>query len=97
MSDILFSRKPELHTPAMVVSWTMDAGRLGSKVADYLVSKLGGESFCEIEPVDFFPLSGVTIANDIIYFPESRFFSGHAKNRLSGKCRQPHQNRAVVG
>jgi proteasome assembly chaperone (PAC2) family protein len=64
----------------MVVGWTMDAGRLGSRVTDYLVSKLGGQAFCEIEPVDFFPLSGVTIANDVVYFPESKFFACSEKN-----------------
>lgn len=80
MSNVLFSGKPELHTPAMVVGWTMDAGRLGSRATDYLVSKLGGRAFCEIEPIDFFPLSGVTIANDIVYFPDSKFYACPEKN-----------------
>jgi proteasome assembly chaperone (PAC2) family protein len=80
MNDIRFSGKPEFSTPAMVVGWTMDAGRLGSRVTDYLVSKLGGQAFCEIEPVDFFPLSGVTIVDDIVYFPESKFYACPERN-----------------
>ena len=89
MSDIRFSGKPELRTPAMVVGWTMDAGRLGSRVTDYLITKLGGQTFCEIEPIDFFPLSGVTIANDIVYFPESKFYACPEKNLVVFRSTPP--------
>jgi proteasome assembly chaperone (PAC2) family protein len=89
MSDIRFLAKPELRTPAMVVGWTMDAGRLGSRVTDYLASKLGGQAFCEIEPVDFFPLSGVTIASDIVYFPESKFYACPEKNLVIFRSTPP--------
>jgi proteasome assembly chaperone (PAC2) family protein len=73
----------------MVVGWTMDAGRLGSRVTDYLVSKLGGQAFCEIDPIDFFPLSGVTIANDIVYFPESKFYACPEKNLVVFRSTPP--------
>lgn len=73
--NVHFLARPELHTPAMVVGWTMDAGRLGWRVTDYLVRELGGQAFCEIEPADFFPLNGVAIVNDIVFFPDSRFYA----------------------
>lgn len=68
-------RQPELPSSSLVVSWNTDAGKLGPKVIDYLNKKLGGQSFGEFEPVDFFPLGGVTIEDDLIQFPESKFYS----------------------
>jgi len=68
------SRQPELQSPTLVVGWSADAGKLGLRVTDYLNKKLGGQSFGEIELVDFFPLGGVTIEDDLIQFPESKFY-----------------------
>jgi len=74
MTDPLnFSWQPQLKRPSLVVGWSVDASKLGAKVADYLNRKLGGQSFCEIDPVEFFPLGGVTIEDDLVQFPESRF------------------------
>lgn len=70
-----FSRQPELQSPSLVVGWSADAGKLGAKVTDYLNRKLEGQSFCEIEPVEFSPLGGVTIEDDLIQFPETKFYS----------------------
>ena len=70
-----FSRPPELQSPSLVVGWSADAGKLGAKVTDYLNRKLGGQSFYEIEPLEFSPLSGVTIEDDLIQFPEAKFYS----------------------
>jgi proteasome assembly chaperone (PAC2) family protein len=69
------SGQPELVRPTLVVSWTMDASRLGTRVADYLNRKLGGQSFGEIEPHEFFTLEGVAIEDNLIQFPESRFYA----------------------
>lgn len=69
-----FSRQPELQNPSLVVGWGADAGKLGAKVTDYLNRKLGGQSFCEIEPVEFSSLGGVTIEDDLIQFPETKFY-----------------------
>jgi len=66
--------QPGLRSSSLVVSWNADAGKLGPKVTDYLNEKLGGQSFGEIEPVDFFPLGGVAVEDDLIQFPESRFY-----------------------
>ena len=70
-----FSWRPELQSPSLVVGWSMDAGQLGTRVTDYLIRKLGGQSFCEIEPVDFFPLGGVAIEGNLVQFPESKFYA----------------------
>lgn len=70
-----FSWQPELQSPSLVVGWSADAGKLGAKATDYLNRKLGGQSFCEIEPVEFFPMGGVTIEDDVVQFPESKFYA----------------------
>jgi proteasome assembly chaperone (PAC2) family protein len=83
MSEQLkFSFTPELENPTLIISWTVDTNGLGEQVTDYLNRKLNNRSFCDIEPDDFFPLHGVTIENDIIQFPESRFFAGPKKNLI---------------
>ena len=70
----LFS-KPKLRNPVLVVGWEDDAGGLGSGVVDYLQTESHGEPFCEIDPVPFFSLSGVTIDNNVVVFPDSTFYA----------------------
>ena len=72
---IKFSWQPELQSPSLVVGWSEDVSKLGAKVTDYLNRKLGGQSFCEIEPVEFFTLGGVAIEDDLVQFPESKFYA----------------------
>ena len=67
--------QPELQRPSLIVGWSGDASTLGAKVIDYLNKKLGGQSFCEIEPAEFFTLGGVTIEDDLVQFPESKFYA----------------------
>lgn len=75
MSDLLkFSWRPELQNSSMLVTWSADDTGLGVNIADYLIEKLGGRSFCEIEPVDFFSLEMVEIEGDVVQFPESTFY-----------------------
>ncbi len=71
---------PELQSPSLIVSWALDASRLGSDVVGYLKRKLGIQAFGEIEPQDFFPLGGVTVEGDILQFPESRFYASPRGN-----------------
>jgi len=66
--------KPEFQSSSLIVGWAKDAGKLGPKVVDYLNKKLAGQVFAEIEPVDFFPLGGVSIEDDVVQFPESKFY-----------------------
>jgi proteasome assembly chaperone (PAC2) family protein len=74
------SWQPELQSSSLVVGWSVDAGKLGRKVTDYLNRKLGGKSFGEIEPTEFFPLGGVAVEDDLVQFPESKFYSCPGKN-----------------
>ena len=76
MNDFLkFSWQPKLQNPALIVGWNIDAAKLGATVADYLIRKLGCQSFGEIEPVEFFSLGGVAIEDNLVQFPESKFYA----------------------
>jgi len=84
-----FSRQPELRNPSLVIGWSVDASSLGGKVTDYLVRKLGGQTFCEIEPVEFFSLGGVTIENDLVQISESKFYACHENDLVVFKSTPP--------
>jgi proteasome assembly chaperone (PAC2) family protein len=66
--------KPELESSSLVVVWNQDAGGIGPKVADYLNKELASREFAEIDPESFFALSGVSVEDDIVQFPESKFY-----------------------
>ena len=61
------------HT-SLVVGWGSDAGKLGESVVDFIIKKLDGQLLCEIGPEEYFALGGVTIEDDMVQFPESRFY-----------------------
>ena len=84
-----FSGQPELESPSFIIGWHLDAGRFGEGVIDYLNRKFGGQSFCEIEPADFYPLRGVAIEDGIVHFPESIFYACPEKNLLLSICTPP--------
>ncbi len=67
-------RQPELKNPSLLVSWNEDASQIGTRVTDYLGRKLSYQSLAEIELVEFFPLSGVVVEENVVQFPESRFY-----------------------
>ena len=81
--------KRELQDSSLIVGWGEDVANLGTRVIDYLNKKLGTEEFGEIEPMDFFPLGGVPVENDIAQFPESKFYSSHEKNLVIFKSNAP--------
>lgn len=66
--------RPKLKSSSLVVGWNEDAGKLGPKVINYLIRKLGAKEFAEIEPQEFFPLGGVAVEDDVAQFPESKFY-----------------------
>ena len=82
-------REPGLQSSSLVVGWIEDAGNLAVKVTDYLNAKLGGVEFGEVEPVDFFPMSGVSVEDDIAHFPESKFYSCPQYNLVIFKSNAP--------
>jgi proteasome assembly chaperone (PAC2) family protein len=75
MELLKYMSRPKFHSPALAVCWESDAGQLGAGVLQYIRRELGGEAFCEIDPGDFFPLSGVAIESDVVMFPESTFYA----------------------
>ena len=84
-----FSRQPELQNPSLIVGFSEDAGRLAPKVIDCLNAKIKGESFCEIELSEFFPLGGVAVEDNIAQFPESKFYCGERNDLVIFKGSEP--------
>jgi predicted ATP-grasp superfamily ATP-dependent carboligase len=85
-----FSGHPELKNPSLIVGWTTDAGKMGSRVVDYLVEKLSGEMFCEIDPLEFFPLNGIPVENDLVQLPEGKFYACPENNLLLLRSNPPN-------
>lgn len=79
----------DIQGASLVVGWTEDAGRLGSKVIDYLNGKLGGQELGELEPAGFFLLGGVSVEDDVARFPESKFYYCREKNLVTFKSAPP--------
>ena len=77
-----FSAQPKLRKPTLVVGWESDTAQVGVAVTDYLIKKLDMQAFCSINPVDFFPLGGVSIENDIVQFPQSTFYACQEHNLI---------------
>jgi proteasome assembly chaperone (PAC2) family protein len=81
MTELLkFSAQPKLRKPTLVIGWESDTARLGERVTNYLINNLDAQPFCEIDPVEFFPLGGVVIENDIVQFPQSTFYACREHN-----------------
>lgn len=88
-ASIKIIREVDLQNPSLVVGWADDAGDLGAKTIDYLSTKLVVEEFGEIEPVDFFPLGGVSVRDDVARFPGSRFVCCREHNLVMLKSDLP--------
>lgn len=80
---------PEMPEPSLIVGWSHDAGKLGPGVVDFLSRKLGAVACADILPSPFFPLGGVSIEDDVIQFPESKFYCCLEKNLLIFKSETP--------
>jgi len=81
--------KKESQNSSLIVGWSEDAANLGTNVVDYLNKKLSTEELGEIEPMDFFPLGGVSVENDIAQFPESKFYCSYEKNLVILRSNAP--------
>jgi len=91
-SSFKIYKELNLRSSSLIVGWSEDAGRLGGKVIDYLNKKLSCEEFGEIEPVDFFPLGGVSVENDVAQFPESKFYCCPGKSLVLFKSNTPRSD-----
>ena len=82
MEPLQFSAQPKLRKPTLVIGWESDTAQLGARGTDYLIKNLNMQAFCDINPVEFFPLGGVAIENDIVQFPQSTFYACHEHNLI---------------
>ena len=71
---------PEFKSPSLIVCWRQDAGMLSPGVMRFLKNRLHAEVFCEIEPLFFSSFGGVSVEDDIIQYPESKFYYCEQKN-----------------
>jgi len=67
---------PQMQSPVLIIGWqTQDIGKLGSRVIHFLNEKLGGQEIGEMNPLGFFPFGGVRFKDDLVQFPESKFWA----------------------
>ena len=74
---ITFYKEPHLDKPYFIAAWP-GMGNVALKAASFLREKLQAEEFAEIEDGDFFPLSGITIRDNLVEklrLPKSKFYS----------------------
>jgi proteasome assembly chaperone (PAC2) family protein len=92
-STFKFLEQPTLDKPAMVVGWNNGAGKVSSRVIDFLIEKTGGRLFCEIEPTGFFVLSGVVVESNVARFPVGDFFCSRAGDLVIFRGTKPQFER----
>ena len=71
-----------LQSPVLLVAWRHEMGRVAGGVIDFLDRNMSLEMVGEICLQDFFSFSGVAVANDIVQFPQSRFYACREGNIL---------------
>ncbi|MDY6862032.1 MAG: PAC2 family protein, partial [Thermodesulfobacteriota bacterium] len=85
-------KRPKLKNASLVIGWNKDVSKLGAKVLNYLDNKLGYQEFCEIETDNFFPYRGVEVEDDLVQFPEIKFYVSEKNNLLLFKSAPPQYN-----
>jgi proteasome assembly chaperone (PAC2) family protein len=87
-------QSPKLQSPSLIVGWqTPDIGKLGLRVINFLNEKLEGREVGEIRPSGFFPLAGAAFKDDLIQFPESKFWACEKNDLLLFKSGEPRYDR----
>lgn len=74
---IAFYRPPLIEKPDFIAAWP-GMGNVALTAASFLRDKLKAEEFAEIEPGDFFPLSGIIIRENLVEtprLPKSKFYA----------------------
>jgi proteasome assembly chaperone (PAC2) family protein len=64
---------------------------LGPKVIDFLIHKLHSQEFAHFNPAGFFPLAGVPVEENVIQFPQSKFYACEEKDLLLFQSDGPSQ------
>jgi proteasome assembly chaperone (PAC2) family protein len=85
-----FLNQPKFEKPSLIVGWKDDIGRISSKTIDFLNEKLNTQKYCEIGPEGFFSLSGITVEDDVVHFPDSSFFYTQRKDLILFLSDQPN-------
>ncbi len=88
-----FRSQPRLEKSSFIIGWAQDAGSVSPETVDRIVKAVGGDSFCRIEPVGFFPVDSVTVHDDVAQFPESQFFYSEATNTVMLRSDEPETHR----
>jgi proteasome assembly chaperone (PAC2) family protein len=77
MKDVIkLHKQPRPKSCIMLASWP-GIGDVSLTAAKYLVDKLNAEEIGEIEPLDFFEPTGVTVRDNLVNsprFPENKFY-----------------------
>ena len=82
---------PRLQNPCLIVGWSQDVGGLGPKVLDFLIRKLHPQEFAQFNPAGFFSLAGVPVEDNVIQFPQSKFYASEEKDLLLFQSDGPSQ------
>lgn len=88
-----FTSQPHLHKPSFLVGWTKDTGAVSPGAMDFLTDLSGADSFCRIEPANFFAVGGVTVEDNIARFPQSTFFSNERSNLVILQSDEPQSHK----
>jgi predicted ATP-grasp superfamily ATP-dependent carboligase len=88
-----FSSQPRLKRSPFIIGWTKDTGAVSSLAADHLIKGLSSSDFCQIEPAGFYSLGGVTVADDVAQFPQSKFFYAKRRDAVILRADEPQSNR----
>jgi proteasome assembly chaperone (PAC2) family protein len=83
------NRQIHFDYSSVIIGWGGDAGKVGEGVTDYIIKKLNGHLIYEIDPEDYFQLGAVTIEDDLVQYPESKFYACPPHNLLIFKSTPP--------
>lgn len=86
----MIKETPRLDSPFLIAGWSPDGGEIGWRTVDYLRRSFSCKEFAEIEPLNFFSLSGVQVQDNVIQFPRSKFYSCEEKNLILFMSSQPN-------
>jgi len=82
MDDYSIIKRLELKDSVMLAGWMDDASDIGQRTLDYIIRQTECELCAEILPDTFFPMSGVSVVDDVAQFPECKFYSSQHRNLL---------------
>jgi predicted ATP-grasp superfamily ATP-dependent carboligase len=84
-----FASRPHVERPSLIVGWTKDVGAVSRGVTDFLADTPGTSPFGQIRPVNFFPVGGVTVHEDVAEFPQSRLLCNERENLVILRSDEP--------